>query len=85
MRAWGYVLASLGLLNAGCAFQRAEIAQEAQHKMVGLTKEEVLRCMGPPAAKMAEGAMGFRLGMVGSSNSRVPGVSGGTARAPFLG
>jgi hypothetical protein len=56
MRAWGYVLASLGLLNAGCAFQRAEIAQEAQHKMVGLTKEEVLRCMGPPASKMAEGA-----------------------------
>jgi hypothetical protein len=30
MRAWGYVLASLGLLNAGCAFQRAEIAQEGR-------------------------------------------------------
>ena len=56
MRAWGYVLASVGLLNAGCAFQRAEIAQQAQHQMVGMSKEQVLQCMGPPGNKMAEGA-----------------------------
>jgi hypothetical protein len=40
---------------AACAFQRAQVANDAQNQMVGLTKEEVLACMGPPAAKAAEG------------------------------
>jgi outer membrane protein assembly factor BamE (lipoprotein component of BamABCDE complex) len=40
----------------GCAFQRAEIAQDARAQMVGMTKEQVLACMGPPASKAAEGA-----------------------------
>lgn len=39
-----------------CAIQRAQVAHEAQDKMVGLTKEQVLACMGPPANKAAEGA-----------------------------
>jgi hypothetical protein len=57
MPAWGYVLAvALGLLNAGCALERSQLAQDAQRKMVGLTKEQVLTCMGPPAGRMAEGA-----------------------------
>jgi hypothetical protein len=44
------------LLFAGCTVQRALVAQDAQTKMVGLTKEQVLACMGPPASRMAEGA-----------------------------
>jgi outer membrane protein assembly factor BamE (lipoprotein component of BamABCDE complex) len=32
------------------------VANDAQENMVGLTKEQVLGCMGPPAAKAAEGA-----------------------------
>jgi hypothetical protein len=54
MRTLGIVAlcATLG----GCAFQRAEVAQDARVQMVGLTKEQVLTCMGAPASKAAEGA-----------------------------
>ncbi len=45
-----------GFVVAGCAVQRAQVAQDAQGKMIGLTKEQVLACMGPPANRMAEGA-----------------------------
>ena len=38
---------------AGCAVQRAQVAQDAQGKMIGLNKEQVLACMGPPANRMA--------------------------------
>jgi hypothetical protein len=41
---------------AGCAIQRAVVAQQAQGDMVGLSKEQVLACMGPPMNKAAEGA-----------------------------
>ena len=34
------------LVVAGCAVQRAQVAQDAQGKMIGLTKEQVLACMG---------------------------------------
>jgi outer membrane protein assembly factor BamE (lipoprotein component of BamABCDE complex) len=51
-----YLLAALCLLIAGCALEGAQIApQEAQNKMTGMNKEQVLICMGPPAAKIAEG------------------------------
>jgi hypothetical protein len=43
------------LALSGCAAQRAMEAQEAQSKMVGLTKERVLGCMGVPANRAAEG------------------------------
>jgi outer membrane protein assembly factor BamE (lipoprotein component of BamABCDE complex) len=39
-----------------CAIQRAQVAQDAQSQMVGMSKEQVLACMGPPASKAAEGA-----------------------------
>lgn len=42
--------------TAGCAVQRAVVAQSAQEKMVGMSREQVLACMGPPANKAAEGA-----------------------------
>jgi hypothetical protein len=46
----------LGLALSGCALQRAEVAQDAREKMVGMSKEQVLACMGAPAIKAAEGA-----------------------------
>jgi hypothetical protein len=44
---------------AGCSppaavLQRSQIAQEAQDKMIGLKKEQVLACMGIPADKATE-------------------------------
>jgi outer membrane protein assembly factor BamE (lipoprotein component of BamABCDE complex) len=54
MRILGIVALCAAL--GGCAFQRAEIAQDARAQMVGMTKEQVLACMGAPATKAAEGA-----------------------------
>lgn len=54
MRNLGVVTLSVAL--ASCAIQRAEIAQDARAQMVGLSKEQVLACMGAPANKAAEGA-----------------------------
>ena len=48
--------AALCVALGGCAIQRAQIAQDAGAQMVGLSKEQVLTCMGPPANKAAEGA-----------------------------
>jgi hypothetical protein len=53
MRVLGIVALCAAL--GGCAFQRAEIAQDARTQMVGLSKEQVLACMGAPANKAAEG------------------------------
>jgi len=47
---------AIAVLLASCAVQRAQVAQEAQGKMIGLSKEQVLACMGPPANKAAEGS-----------------------------
>ena len=41
---------------ADCAGERIQIANYAQNKMVGLTKDAVLACMGTPASKATEGA-----------------------------
>ena len=54
MQNWG-MLALAAMLLAGCSFQRAQVAQDAQASMVGLPKEQVLACMGPPQNKAAEG------------------------------
>lgn len=54
MRVLGIV--ALGVALAGCAIQRSQIAQDARAQMVGLSKEQVLTCMGAPANKAAEGA-----------------------------
>jgi len=48
-------VAVLGLALGGCAIQRAEIAQDARVQMVGMSKEQVLGCMGATATKAAEG------------------------------
>jgi hypothetical protein len=80
MRNFGIVVlcATLG----GCAFQRAEIAQDARAQMVGMSKEQVLGCMGVPATKAAEGATevwGFNSGNGMTVTDASYGRFGGTA------
>jgi hypothetical protein len=56
MKAQLLVVAAVCCLGVtACSVQRAMVAQDAQGKLVGLTKEQVLACMGPPANRMAEG------------------------------
>jgi outer membrane protein assembly factor BamE (lipoprotein component of BamABCDE complex) len=51
------VIAVVGALAlAGCAIERAKVAQDAKTQMVGMTKEQVLACMGPPPSRLAEGS-----------------------------
>jgi hypothetical protein len=56
MRFRGFGVLPICCLLAACAIQRAQVANDAQSKMVGLSKEQVLACMGPPISQVAEGA-----------------------------
>ncbi len=47
--------AAVAIILGGCAIQRARIARDARVQMFGLSKEQVLVCMGPPASNAAEG------------------------------
>ena len=58
MRSLGIV--ALAVAVSGCAIQRAQVAQDARVQMVGMSKEQILACMGPPASKAAEG-LGLQL------------------------
>jgi hypothetical protein len=78
---------ALGAALCGCAFQRAEIAQDARAQMIGMSKEQVLACMGAPANKAAEGTTevwGFGSGngmtVVNASYDRYGGTAVGTSR-----
>ena len=41
------LLVPIATIVSGCAVQRAVVANDAQEKMVGLTKEQVLAKAGP--------------------------------------
>jgi hypothetical protein len=45
----------IGFALTACAFQRAQIANDARINMIGLSKERVLACMGPPMNQDAKG------------------------------
>ncbi|MFX1767714.1 MULTISPECIES: hypothetical protein [Paraburkholderia] len=47
--------ACVTLLTSGCVFERAQTAEAAKSQMIGLSKGDVLACMGVPQAKVAEG------------------------------
>lgn len=86
MRATLSVLTLLAL--AGCAFERAQIAEEARAQMVGMSKAQVLACMGAPSSRMAEGSTevwGYQSGNghtdVDVSSQAVGGVVMGSAVA----
>ena len=51
-----WIAVACGLVVSGCAVVRAKQAEEAQTKMIGLNKEQVLACMGVPAQKAVEGS-----------------------------
>jgi hypothetical protein len=51
----GIVLALTAIVLSACAIQRAQEAQDAHTQMVGMSKEQVLACMGPAINKAAEG------------------------------
>ena len=79
----------LGFALSGCALQRAEIAQDARVQMVGMSKEQVLACMGAPATKAAEGTTevwGFNSGngmtVVDASYGRYGGSAVASSRLP---
>src|SRR5436305_1786281 len=42
----------------GCAIERAQVAHDVQSRIVGLTKEQLLCCMGVRAAKAGRGRDG---------------------------
>jgi hypothetical protein len=78
---------AIGATLAGCAIQRAQIAQDARAQMVGLSKEQVLACMGAPANKATEGTTevwGFNSGngmtVVNASYDRYGGTAVGSIR-----
>lgn len=80
MFSWKCVVCVLvTLLTTGCSVQRAVIAQGAQEKMVGLSKEQVLACMGPPASKAVEGAT--EVWSYGSGNDRVTAIGTGYSQS----
>lgn len=62
------IVVGCALAVSGCAVQRAVVAQGAQEKMVGISREQVLTCMGPPATKAAEGTK--EVWSYGSGNDR---------------
>ena len=41
---------------AGCSHQQTQIANEAPNQMIGLSREQVLTCMGAPTKQAATGA-----------------------------
>jgi outer membrane protein assembly factor BamE (lipoprotein component of BamABCDE complex) len=55
MRVIVIVAFGAAVLLSGCAIQRAQEAQDARAQMVGMSKEQVLACMGPPVNKATEG------------------------------
>jgi hypothetical protein len=61
---------AIGFALMACAVQRAQIANDAQSKMIGLSKEQILTCMGPPLNKAAEG--GTEVWSYNSGNSVTP-------------
>jgi hypothetical protein len=76
LRGWACMLAVPFV--AGCALQRSQLAQDAQTKMVGMSKEQVLQCMGPPTQRMAEGAS--EVWSYNSGDGRTTVYSSGQAR-----
>jgi hypothetical protein len=74
MRARLLWLTAIGLALSACSIQRGQIANDAQAKMIGLSKEQVLACMGPPVNKDTGGATevwSYNSGKGGNCNVKV--------------
>ncbi|RQT18557.1 hypothetical protein DF051_07970 [Burkholderia contaminans] len=62
-------------LLAGCSLERAQTAAAARTQMIGLSKGDVLACMGIPAAKAVEGTT--EVWSYETGNGRTDSVSNG--------
>jgi len=71
------------IMLCGCTVMRAKQADEARTNMIGLSKEQVLACMGPPISKAAEGAT--EVWSYNSGNGYVAGSSVSTANVTAQG
>jgi hypothetical protein len=49
------VLFFAGAVGSSCSYQRAEVAADAKSKMIGMSREQVLACMGAPSQHAAVG------------------------------
>jgi hypothetical protein len=54
-KAWMMAVLAAATVTA-CGIQRSERAEVAQTQLVGMTKEKILSCMGPPQRSAAVGA-----------------------------
>ena len=79
------LLLGLAALGTGCSLQRAQIANEAQTKLIGLTKEQVLGCMGVPQGKAAEGATEVWSYGSGDGRTTISTFGGSTTNASVTG
>lgn len=70
------VILSATILS-GCALQRAQDAENAKAQMIGMTKENVFECMGPPAQKSTEGKT--EIWSYPSGNGHVDSMASGSA------
>ena len=70
---------------ADCGAERAQIANYAQNKMVGLTKDQVLACMGTPASKATEGATEVWSYPSGNCTVNVTMIDGRVKRMNYVG
>lgn len=50
------IAAALCACLLGCSIERSQTANQARSQMVGMSREQVLACMGPPGQRLAEGA-----------------------------
>lgn len=82
-----FILVALSFLVSGCAIQRSQEAQQARASMVGMTKEQILACMGPAAQKATEGQTEVWSYASGNGwNGTVASATGsGTSQATFSG
>jgi outer membrane protein assembly factor BamE (lipoprotein component of BamABCDE complex) len=54
MRA-GTIVLVVGIFATSCSIQRAQVAADAKSEMIGMSKEQVLTCMGVPSQRASVG------------------------------
>jgi hypothetical protein len=74
MRAHQFWPMVIGFALTACAVQRAQIANDARINMIGLSKEQVVACMGPPLNQYAQGAT--EVWSYNSGNNTTPAAPG---------
>jgi hypothetical protein len=55
MRTYAIGVLLAGLLVSACGFERAQLAKDAPNLMMGVSKDQLLACMGQPTNKSTAG------------------------------